>query len=388
MTSATRSSQGSSPGRAGRRRPVLRALLALAILIPTGVLFAQVWRDKSDKIAFGDTERVGIEYLGSLSQVATALTDNASAVVAGRTVDTGALEDAVSTMAAVDNRVGDRLRTSERWAGLRAKIESLPRTAEPADAMSAYSEATDLLEALFEEVRDESGMIRDPDADTYFLQDGVTQELPEAVVTANHLADVLTTAVRLNPAQRAAQAGDETVARAAALSPAGDLVDDVRDAVDASRSRTLGEALLSRLDRFRRAIDTLTGMTSVGPAGAALTAEQIAGVRIEAQAAAAELAETVLAELDGLIKIRLDRLGRDRLLAVAAMAIALAFALAPTALTAVRTVRRRRRARALWNAPPGGPRTGPPPDRGGPPSGPHDYGGDDRLEREWARATR
>jgi hypothetical protein len=387
MTSASQNSAAGPPGGAGpRRRPALRALLTLAFLIPTAVLFTQVWTDTSNDIAYARTERLGAEYLGSLRRVATAVTDNASAVVAVRPVGAEALDAAVSAMSVVDARLGPDLRTSERWAGLRAKIESLPKTAEPADAMAAYGEATDLLEALFDEVRDESGMIRDPGPDTYFLQDGATQELPEAIVAASHLADVLTANLRLPPDQRAAQAGAETVARAGALGPAGDLSDDVRDAVDASQSRTLGEALLSRLDRFRRGIDALTAMSTLTRGANPLTVEQVAAARTEVQTAAADLAGTVLSELDGLIKTRLDRLADRRLVAVGAAALALLLALAPMLAGALVTRARGRRTAASGKGARGrGPREGGPPAQ---PPAPPPYGGDDRLEREWARASR
>ncbi|WP_213450275.1 hypothetical protein [Rhizomonospora bruguierae] len=369
MTSAMRT----SPGGAGRRHPVLRALLALALLVPTGVLFVQVWTSRSADLAYAAKERLGVEYLITLRRVATGLADNASAVVAGRTVGADALATAVADMGAVDRRIGGDLRATQRWAGLRTKIESLPVAADPAAGMAAYGEATDLLTALFEAVRTESGLVRDPDADAYFLQDAAAQELPEAVIAAGHLADVLTTAARARPADRAGWAGDETVARAAALSPVRDLADDVRSAVDESRSRTLGEALLSRVDRFRRAIDALTGMSAVKPDGPRLTTEQIGSARTEVQAAAADLAATMFTQLDGQLRDRADRLRAERLTAVGAMALAVLMAVTPALGVAVRAGRHRRRA-TRWA-----------PDERGPTPPP---AGGEQPEREWARAAR
>jgi hypothetical protein len=354
---------------------VLRSLLALAVLIPTGVLFVQLWNAQSDRSSFADSERLGVEYLTGLGRVTGALTDTRSAVVAGRPVQDNALGQAVAAMAAVDNRIGDGLRTRERWAGLRAKIESLPKKAEPAATIAAYGEAADLLLALFGKVRENSQLIRDPDADSYYLQDGASQELPEAIVATGHLADLLTVAAKQRPAQRAAGAGDLTAARAAVLSPTGDLAEDLRTAVDNSQSRTLGESLISRLDRFRRAIDALAAI--VGPG--ALSADQVGAARTEAQAAAADLSATMLTELDNVIKDRLAGLGGDRLLAAGAMALTVLLAAAPLLVALLRRSLRRRataaRGATRWpHAPPSHSRP--------------DSPDEDRTEREWARAAR
>ena len=84
---------------------------------------------------------------------------------------------------------------------MRAKLEALRgRSAtDPEAAYTAYGEVADLLLALHRKVRESSGLVRDPDADSFFLQDSAGQELPEAVVAAGRLAD-LGTLVSRRPA--------------------------------------------------------------------------------------------------------------------------------------------------------------------------------------------
>jgi len=324
---------------------LLRPLLVFALLIPVGVLFGQAWQGQSDRLSFAAKERHGIEYLTTLGQVTTALTDAQSAAVAGRAVDRAAVARAVDATTSVDNRLGEDLRTSERWSGLRVKIEALS-SVPPGDktrVYEAYGEATDLLLALYGKVRENSQLIRDPDADTYFLQDGAAEELPESVVAAGKFADLVALAAARPAAERTSAIADLTVAQGSVLDPAADLADDLQSAVDSSESRTLGGSLLSRLDRFRRSMEglaasagTLDGQSPLPPADRVNTA------RIEVQTAASELSNAILAELDVLIADRQSGIGTGRILSVVALAVTVLGCAVPT-LLALRKRRRRRR---------------------------------------------
>jgi hypothetical protein len=319
----------SSPGRA--------SLLGLAVLIPAAMLFGQAWQGQAERISFAERERHGIEYLTTLGQVATALTDAQSAAVAGRAVDRNALTRAVDATSSVDDRLGDELRTRERWSGLRVKIEALPAAAsgDPAARYAAYGEATDLLLALYSKVRENSQLIRDPEGDTYFLQDGAAEELPEAVIAAGQFTDLVVIAAGRPAAERSAAVGELTVARQNVLDPAGDLADDLQSAVDSTQSRTMGGNLLSRLDRFRRGMDTLAASASTPEE---TDANRLAATRTEVQAAASDLSAAILAELDVLIEERVDGLWTQRWLSVGTMTLAVLLAAIPPAVM----LRRRR----------------------------------------------
>ncbi|MGY0007440.1 hypothetical protein ACW0Q9_26440, partial [Micromonospora sp. I033] len=163
-----------------RRRPslpgrALPLLLVLALLAPLGLLFAQTDGHTGDDRDLATRERLGVRYLRALGPVTDALADAQTTAVAGRPVSRTALTAAVEQAAQVDSAIGDRLRTRERWAGVRAKLEALPDRgfADPEAAFQAYGEISDLLLALHRKVREASGLVRDPRSDSFFVQDAV-----------------------------------------------------------------------------------------------------------------------------------------------------------------------------------------------------------------------
>ncbi|MEJ3743908.1 hypothetical protein WEI85_11520 [Actinomycetes bacterium KLBMP 9797] len=333
----------SSASGARTRAQFLRSCLALAVLVPIGVLFGQLWQTQSDQLSFAAKERNGIAYLNSLSQVTIALTDAQSAAVSGGTVDQNALARAVDAASAIDQRLGGELRTNDRWSGLRAKIEALPSTAsDPHASYTAYGEVTDLLLALYGKVRENSQLIRDPDGDTYFLQDGAAEELPEAVIAAGRFTDlvVMANAEPHQDHQQEALSG-LAAARQDVLDPAGDLTDDLQSAVDSTNSRNLGGNLLSRLDRLNRSMDTLAASAGTLDGEDALPrADQVKAARTEVQAAATDLSTAILAELDTQIAQRADGLRTQRWISIGAVALAILLAVTPA--IAALTGRRRR----------------------------------------------
>ncbi|MEV7227653.1 hypothetical protein AB0M79_11620 [Polymorphospora sp. NPDC051019] len=302
-----------------------RLLLAVTLLVPTLVLSVQAWRGTDEKAAFAERERAGVEYLRALGQITLTLVDAQSAAVAGQPVPRDALNRAVAEGGTVDARLGTELRTHERWAGVRAKIESLSDRSHtyPEATYTAYTEATDLLLALYAKVRDTSGLVRDPDPDSYQLQDSAGEELPESVVAAGRLADLAVLAAVRPQAELVRTAGELSNARAEVLDPAHDLVTNLQLAVDSTDSGTLGGNLLGELDAYQQAVEALgaaatldTGNPNTGDALPDPAA--VAAARVVVHAAAAALSATVLTEIDQLLEARVDGLGTARLVTVAA----------------------------------------------------------------------
>ncbi|WP_212825935.1 hypothetical protein [Polymorphospora rubra] len=301
-----------------------RLLLAVALLVPTLVLSVQAWRGTDEKATFAEQERAGIEYLRALGQVTLALVDAQSAAVAGQPVPRDALNRAIAEGGAVDARLGAELRTNERWAGVRAKIESLSDRSHtyPEATYTAYNEATDLLLALYAKVRDTSGLVRDPDPDSYQLQDSAGEELPESIVAAGRLADLAVLAATRPQAELVRTAGELSNARAEVLDPAHDLVTNLQLAVDSTDSGTLGGNLLGELDAYQQAVEALGAaavLTAGATAGTALPdPAAVATARAAVHSTAANLSATVLNEIDQLLEARIDGLGTDRLVTVVA----------------------------------------------------------------------
>ncbi|MEV5692122.1 hypothetical protein [Micromonospora globbae] len=330
------------PRPAGR---VLPLLLVVALLAPLGVLFQQAWRLTDDDRSLAERERLGVEYLRALAPVTDALVQAQSAAVAGRPASGAALTDAVAEAAAVDARIGRDLRSQERWAGVRAKLEALGGRAptDPEAAFTAYAEVTDLLLDLHRKVRESSGLVRDPESDSFYLQDAAGRQLPEAMVAAGRLTDLATLAAGRPSAERPRTVADLAALRVAALTPAGALVDDLRAAVDNSESTDLGGTVLTPLDTYQRAVEALAAASAPSRTGVA-DPGPLAGARLNAHAAAEQLQPVILAELDALLAARVDRLERDRRLTAAGGALGVLLLLT---LGGVLAAAGRRRARAV-----------------------------------------
>ncbi|MEV4481085.1 hypothetical protein [Micromonospora coxensis] len=372
------------PAQRVRRRPsasgrVLPLLLVVALLAPVAFLFVQTYRLTDDDRELAVRERAGVEYLRALAPVTEALVDAQSAAVAGRPASRDALDRAVENATQVDVRIGDQLRSHERWAGLRAKLEALPEKSltDPEAAYAAYGEVTDLLLALYRKVRESSGLVRDPEPDSFFLQDGIGRDLPTAVVAAGRLADLSALAAGRPADTRARTQGELAEVRVTALGSAADLVADLRAAVDNSERTDLGPNVLTPLDTYQRAVEALAAYSAPDPRSRTGLADpaQVAAARANAQSAARLLQPVILDQLDGQLADRIDGYDRDRWLAVGAVAAAvlLVVILIGVLLAAFRRARQRaaearRAAEADVEEPAGPPGPGwqPPADRVGP----------------------
>jgi hypothetical protein len=334
-----------------------RSLFPLVLVLPVTLLFSMVWQSVGEQIDFANLERDGVRYIQQLGPLEIALTNTQSAVVSGRPLPRQELIRAVDNVAAVDRELGGRLRTEDRWTGLRTKIESLPGSGAGATVMDAYAGAHDLLLALMDKVRNNSKLIRDPDADSYYLGDGATQELPEGIIAAANYTDLLVSAAGLSGTDRADALVDINSARSDLVGNARDLSEDVRLAVEgATGSRSLGSALLSKLDRLNRSIDSLVPLMQPVLAGKGrIDVAQVARARDEMQAAAADFSAALLVQIDIAIEDRLSSLEQRRLLAVGTLALAVLLAFVPLVLTLV-SRRGKAKSKSEPDRPPAAPR--------------------------------
>src|SRR5690349_13544425 len=190
----------------GRGRPFgadTRMLFPIALLVAVAVLFAMVWQSAGEQSDYAKAERDGVRYIQALVPLEIALTNAESAAVNGESAPREPLTHAIEAVAAVDKELSASLRTQDRWTELRTKIESLPASGAPAAVISAYGGANDLLLALTDKVRNTAKLIRDPEADTYYLEDGAAQELPEGIVAAARYTDLLVSVAKQSAADQA-----------------------------------------------------------------------------------------------------------------------------------------------------------------------------------------
>jgi len=297
------------------------------------MLFDRLNRSIDDDLLIAHRERTGVEYLLALGPVTIALNDAQAAAVAGNAVSRQSLNAALDAASAVDQRAGDQLRTTERWTSLRGTIDKLPGSRNATDRYIAFSEASDLLLALYGVVRANSGLVRDPETDLYYLEDAAGEELPEAVVMAGRLADLSLLAPSRPASERASTLVELATARNELASSVGDLAADLQRAVDTTTSTRLADVLLSPLDRFRRSVDALSQATAIiDPGRLTVDATRANAAREDLEAAASDLYTTLLREMDAQIANRINGLSWQRWRAVGAAMVAVMLALVLTAL--------------------------------------------------------
>lgn len=323
-----------------RRRSILsRVLLAIAFLVPVSILFVQSWRADSDKVAAARAEKNGMEYLAALQPVINAVADAQSIAIGGNKVSFSVIDPAVATVSEVDERLGASLESNVLWNTIRGKIAAM-HTADlkPANAVQLFGAASLLLLQLSDKVRQTSGLIRDPDPDTYFLEDAATHQLPLSIISAGQYGDYIVIGMDSTPASQAADNANIISAHTALLTAAANLGSDVQSAVDATASRTLSADLLDKLDKYRLSIDGLAPTAATPTAGhtSAQDNAQAAADKATVVQAANALNAAMFTALGSLLDTRIQSVSSHRWLVAGTGLAAIVVALLPLILLAMR----------------------------------------------------
>ncbi|GAA2593189.1 hypothetical protein GCM10010435_85200 [Winogradskya consettensis] len=280
--------------------------MTVLILVPAGVLFTRVWSDVSDRRASTKLEQMGVEYLAALAPLVSSLAEAQSSALSGVSDPPVSLTTAVNGVAAVDQRLGGDLRTRDRWTGLRQKIELLPKTTgDPLTVLQAHVEVADLTLALYEAVRDNSELARDPDNDLAHLQEAVGVDLPTTVVEVSRMGDYSQLVAKATATQLAQLSPQFGAAVLAVNTYVNSLTDNLQAAVDNTTSGTLSGSLVSGLDSFRRGVESLTRGANPGGVPNAAT---MATAQSQLQVSLSNLSTITVREMATLLQDRLDRL--------------------------------------------------------------------------------
>ena len=338
MTVQTRETRGWTGGRG----LVVASLLALALVVPLGILFLDHSRYQSERMSMATQERHGIEYLLSLGQLMIALVDAQSGAISGAPVSPEVLDRAVADVAEVDDRWGDELRVGERWSQLRDTIERAVSTdhADGRAAYASYEEATGLLLGLHDRLRENAGLVRDPDEDAHHLQNAAGGRLPEVIVAAGRLVDLVTIAAGGSAGEEAANPAEISVAVDAVTDPVDDLVASIQAALDSTESRSLSSSVLGQYDRFLRAKDGLLLTVPADGNVAEVDLGLLGFIRAELQSAGDDLSTALLTGLDTLIETRVDELTSSRWTAIGAVSVGVLLAFGLVAVSLARSTRR------------------------------------------------
>ncbi|MEV6636886.1 hypothetical protein AB0M54_39740 [Actinoplanes sp. NPDC051470] len=322
--------------------------MTILILAPAGTLFFRSWQQNAGERDDAQSEQQGVEYLGGLAPLVSALTEAQSSSMQGVTAAPASLTTAVSRMAAIDERIGDDLGTRERWTGLRDRINRLSSvTGQPLQIYQAHVEVTNLTLALFKSVADNSTLSRDPDNDLSHLQQAFALDLPNTTVMVSRMGDL---ALMLQNPSGSAQARAQ--AQAALLPQFGaavlavntnvaSLTDNLQAAVDDTESTTLSGSLVTTVDAFRRGVEAFIRGASPGGSSAP-NAAAMATAQSQLQTSLSSLSGVLVREMRGLLDSRMDRLDSRRIETIVMGALVVLLVLAVVLLIA--TGRRRGRA--------------------------------------------
>jgi hypothetical protein len=351
------------------RAVATRAILAVAVLVPSCVLFLQAWNNERGELDSLAGQQHGVAYVRALQPLIGAVVAAESTAVAGATVNLQPVDRAALAVAVVDQRYGADLRTQVLWADADDRIQQLHSRSQqsPTDSFAAYSGVAGLLLQLADKVGATAGLSHNAHPELAALQDGAAHQLPAVVVAAGAYADLLVLG-GADPRASGVAVGPDAVAgaptgtiaeqladqRAAIEQDASDLVDDIQNASDASPNAAISQSTLAKLDQFRIEVDALVGDgttagTSTGNAASARNAASAGNVASAAraartaaddaattQAAANTLAASILQSVDSLLTARVNHERLIRSFTIAVGVLAIVIALTPLVLAAVR----------------------------------------------------
>jgi hypothetical protein len=367
-------SQGAPAAVPFRSRPRVRLVAALvlvvAVAVPLAVTFVQFWSTTGEDVTLVRNERRGIDAIRPMVDLLGELSEAQHQAVTDALVDVGELREDVGTVDAAVKRTGAAVGSQERWAELKKAIEGL--MARSSDlrgqaAFNAYSEALDQTTALIVKVGDNSDLLLDPKADTYYIVDAILLRLPPVLVNNARISEMAELHAKATPGQKKLYEGRIAVARDRIATAAEGVETGLRKAFDATTSDTLGPNLLGQLDAFRSTVEPIApSATALGLPDNTSPADlrdtlAISNRATELRRATLQLAGSSLVELDAVLSDRQGALDTQR--TAVALILAVGLALAAGALWLLLPVRRERPqapvpAVTTGPAPPGMPMSG------------------------------
>jgi hypothetical protein len=306
----------------GTARVAAAVGVAIAVLVPLTVLFAQVWSSTGSARSFTADERRGVAYLAPLTRLLSATTEAQSAAVRGRTVDAAAVRSAVAAVDEVDGRLGRTLRTSDRWSDVRQIVQqrlTVPSW-QPPTAYTQYSDVNTKLLALTRTVGDNSRLVLDPAIDAYYVMNASLLRIPEVLVDSGRYADL---SVLFPTGGNDAARAQLAAARNRIATDETDLSDGLLKAFAQTDSSRLAPALTRQLDDFRIAVDAVAPSTSLLAPVPERSVTDLISNQDALRQATLSLQQASLTELDALLADRAGGQTRTRVIAVAAAAAGL-----------------------------------------------------------------
>ena len=315
------------------------ALISVLFLLPLAMVMYFFYSEINASIAFSRKELDGTRYLRPLKQLlghaalhqiaAAADPQSAAADRAMPEHSRAAIESDLETLAQAEADLGKRLTSTSRHEVITARwrlVRETPRPTHPAEFDATHGQFVAGIRDQFTHVGNTSNLILDPDLDSYYLMDAILLKLPEA-------ADI---ARQLSVAAKRVSAKEEMLAveERADLIRLASLLGSNLEAVKAGMaiafannpSMRLAPQLAEPLAQYVRTTEVLLGdlqrkLVQAGLSSDALNAldESVTTVL----GANSSFWDRVVADLDGLLQARIDKLAERRYWVTILTAVAL-----------------------------------------------------------------
>jgi flagellar basal body-associated protein FliL len=323
--------------RRSRLSSAIAVLLTVLVVLPTAVLFLRVLNENTTQRDETELKQKGVEYLAELAPLISALAESQSSSLQGVTAEPASLTAAVARVQGVDESLGDDLDTTSRWSGLKEKIGRLPGISGTSEQVyEAHVEVSDLALELYGEIRENSRLNQDQQADIWFLQETVTVNMPEAVTHVSRMADL----ANMVAAAKERERGELSVLFGAEIlaveESVGELTDNLQAAAEDTDSSTLASNTVNNLDSFRRGVEAANRGANLGQTpdvSILVTAQSTLTNALKA------LATVLLKEMSTLLDERTDDLDYRRAEAWVMLAVSIVLLIASAFWASVRTVR-------------------------------------------------
>lgn len=170
-----------------RKFSLILAIFTFPLIIPGSAYIAEIGHWRTAAI----NERAGVKYIKTLMQflrplqarrgLLHAIQRGDDALKVHLAANEAQLKAAVARMDEVDREFGDSLRADKRWSTIKERLNSVGTDASDRASggnFKAYSAIVDEAISLMATAEDTSGLVLDPELDSYYLMDTITHSLP------------------------------------------------------------------------------------------------------------------------------------------------------------------------------------------------------------------
>jgi len=292
-------------------------LITLAFLVPLAMLMSVYLRDRAQALDFVMLERDGVVYAQQMLKLMPALQARRQQAQAGpaSALDLGGVE-------AVQRELGDRLGSAKAFDALRTAVAAADRAdGDAASRFAAHDAAANAALDLLTAVLDNSGLMLDPELDTYYLMDSALVRAPRL---SNSLAAAADRGTLLAAAEQP-QLRRKLLETAVLSAP---LLDDLAAGADKVRG-VHGQADWLRaldVDALRQSLQPVFQLKQAALEGQAIDAAALAAPARAGAVGVMQLEAGLAAALDRLLGAREEQLRERRWMAVGITAVFLLIA--------------------------------------------------------------